>query len=226
MHIFTQSCVFLALASSLLVHAAPRPEELSLVARAPRPQYLPGLTRRDGSGSGNKNNDNEEVVEITETEKQTITIKGNEIKDETDLVIKIKEDNKTNKKKNKKKDKDRKNNYKNKNKDEDTVIIVVQQIVDIRNGNDNRNTRYQKHFVTAKNNGTSTQTVQVTDNSVMTIANSTVAAVVASDTNVAAIQTADLGAPFQLSNGTQLDPSGAPAPSWTLVEADPAATDN
>lgn len=145
--------------------------------------------------------------------------------------------------KRKAKDNVRKNHYSSKNQNVDTIIVVITNIVDVRNSNA-KNTRYMQHQLRA--NGKSNkdrnniQVVAVTEIVAITIDSNSnsrgggkgkagkaqgtgTIALATAVSAAAAIQTIDANAPFQASNATVMLPAGSSPPSFNTTETDPAA---
>ncbi|KAI9810731.1 MAG: hypothetical protein M1827_006069 [Pycnora praestabilis] len=236
MHFSITSTTLVALVVGLTVRAAPTPaESLNILPKRFLSPDMPlrfnvrnMASKKDTSNSSGNNVD---IFKITE-----IDIEESQRRSEIELIIIVEDMMPKNHKIEKKKDDARKNAFKEKNRTKSTVIQIIQVIIDIRQGSNNMKTRYAKHHITADNrqNATATDTVQVTDAQTMTIANGTDVAAASNavisgagtgtGTSLAALQTLDPNAPFNLSNNTVLEQPEVPAPVWPDVEADPAAS--
>lgn len=191
----------------------------------------------------NKNN-NDNILTITELEETQLTVveKGKEVQ-LTELVEKklvIIDQTKQNK------DNIRKNHFKNKNSNvvsvfpfnasilkadskQNTVVIVVTQIVDIRDSS-NVNTRYMTHQVQSNEEITEQQIVIVSEAVAMTVGGGSSGTQVqpASPTGTGFISpnimTYDPSAPPSVSNNSMILPAGVSAPNFdnTQVDQDPA----
>jgi len=187
------------------------------------PRSLKGAV--DKRGRGHKN---EEIIDTT-----IVVLDEQSRNKETELVVIVQEKIKINdgsRDENRKhKDNIRKNHYRNKNNNENTVIVVVTEIVDVRDSN-NRNSRYVTRKIKADNKKNQDVTVIINEIVALTvdsndsnqysstIGNSASASVSAG----AAIQTVDSSAPYLASNQSVLIPSGVPPPAFVEVDLDPA----
>jgi hypothetical protein len=122
------------------------------------------------------------------------------------------------------------------------VIIVVTQIIDVRDGNNKKN-RYMTHQLNNNNNNNKDVTVQITEIIAITIGGSNDKGSKNSKTEVdakptrvqgaakatgaknaeASIQTIEANAPYTRANQTIILPEGAEAPRFETEEFDPAA---
>ncbi|ESZ91153.1 hypothetical protein SBOR_8464 [Sclerotinia borealis F-4128] len=202
----------------------------SLITASPYPPSVPGTAENAARGLvyttrsfGQRGNS---VITITKTEEEQITeiSRGREIQltklvQERLIIIdrtQIARDN------------IRKNHFKNLNSQQNTVIIVVTQIVDARDTS-RQNIRYMTRQVQADNQAKDTQYVMVQQAQAMTIngASSTGTASLPQGTDISSsspIKTYDPNEAPSVSNGTQLLPVNAAAPSFGGVKQfqDPA----
>jgi len=122
----------------------------------------------------------------------------------------------------------RKNHYRNRNSDSNTVVVVVTEIIDIREES-NRNTRYVTRHVTANNNRNSFTSVIVQEVVAISIdaefSSSFFAGYAPTGTASAgaSMQTVSSSAPYLNSNDSQLLPPQQSFPNFAEQQSDPAA---
>lgn len=201
--------------------------------------------RGDDRGSdrgGDRGGDSISIVDTT-----IVQVSDDSRHSESDLVVLVQNNIQINQDKWDYRNNIRRNHYRNRNRNVNTVIIVITEIIDVRNV-DRYNKRYMKRQVRADNNAREDVIVQITEVVAITIdgndnrrfggrgikesrtvaageveAGNILAPTAASEGFAAAIQTVEPNAPFAQNNQTVLLPSGAEAPTEAAVDFDPAS---
>ncbi|KAL3424767.1 hypothetical protein PVAG01_04048 [Phlyctema vagabunda] len=184
---------------------------------------------RDGNNRNKNNNDDLITITQTETIQLTEIQRGREVQ----LTQVIQKQIQIVDQKKRARDNVRKNHYRNRNRNQNTVIIIVTQVIDVRDSN-NRNDRFLARQIRADNDPsfedvavvmTEIEQLTVGAGQVQTVASDGLLQAAALATGVSAAPAIATYNPAAIpgANQTQMLPIGASAPNWGLqVENDPA----
>jgi len=219
---------------STLAAAAPRPiDDASPAARGLvwEPKAMKNRLQKKSNSFFDEEFFNSESFSIEIVDTTVVELNEDSRRSETDLTILVQAQidisNGYNNELRDFRDNIRKNHYRNRNSNENTVIVVVTEVIDIREEN-SRNTRYVTRHCTADNGRNSVATVIVQEVVAITIdsgfSSSFFEGYAPTGTASAgsSLQTVSSNAPYLNNNDSQLLPPQSPLPSFSERDSDPA----